>query len=424
MLDLFGEDLIKEYTVSEISKEIKKLLEGKFQYIKVVGEITNYKKSSLGHIYLSLKDENSMISVVLFRQYASHLNFNLEDGMRVVVSGKITIYPQRSTYQLMAENIKVSGKGELIKIIEKRKVKLQSEGLFDVSRKKPIPEFIEKAGIITSSTGAGIHDIYSRLDDRLPIDIALYHATVQGVKASKEIIKGIRYFNNLPKKQQPNVIIITRGGGSMEDLMCFNDEELVREVFKSSIPTISAVGHEIDYTLIDYVSDLRLPTPTSVAEVIAKSKYELRNNLNFVFDKINTILKAKISSVDKIFLYFDEKIKSFIFLLNNKKESLEVLDKIFLNNLKNFVQMKYNFYQEKIEGVNFKSFYQKINSVEKDLDLLSKNLELYDYKKILTKGYSVVKKDGKFIKDVSSLKVGELITIELSNGEKLVKVIK
>jgi len=423
MLDLFEDTLIKEYSVSEITKNIKKLLEEKFQYIKVRGEISNYKKSSLGHIYFSLKDEDSMISVVVFRQYADHLKFKLEDGIKVAVSGKITIYKQRSTYQLIAEEVKISGEGELLKLIEKRKIKLEKEGLFDVARKKPIPEFIEKVGIITSATGAGIHDILSRLEDRMPIDITLYSAIVQGQNAPKEIIKGIRYFNALSKKFQPDVIVITRGGGSIEDLMCFNDEELVREVAKSKIPIISAVGHEIDYTLIDYVADLRLPTPTAVAEVIAKPKCELLNKVDNIFEKITKILKNRYDSFEEVFYKFDKKLKSHFFFIQENKKSLELLDKVFLINLKSFLQTRFFFYKDKINRINFGNFYRNIKDLENKLKLFSKQLEFFNYKNVLAKGYTVLKKNGKFIRELKMVETDAEYILEFSDGEKRIRIL-
>jgi exodeoxyribonuclease VII large subunit len=423
MLDLFENIIIKEYSVSEITQNIKKLLEGELQYIKVHGEISDYKKSPQGHIYFFLKDENAMIAIVFFKQYADYLKFKLENGIKITVSGKITIYQQRSTYQLIAEEIKVNGEGELLKLIEKRKIKLEKEGLFDISRKKSIPEFIEKVGIITSPTGAAIYDIKSRLTAKIPINIFLYPACVQGITAPKEIIKGIRYFNKLSKKNRPDVIVITRGGGSIEDLMCFNDEELVRIVAKSKIPIISAVGHEIDYTLIDYVSDLRLPTPTSVAEIISKSKYEILNKIDSVFEKITKLVNDQFDSFNETFSKLNEKIKSHILYIVEKENAFALLDKLFIGNLKNFWQTKYLAYVERIDKINFEKVYQNIEILENNLDWLSKKLELYNYKNVLAKGYAVLKKNGIFIKDFNSIQTNEEYTLEFEYGSKKIKIL-
>ena len=212
-------EIIKEYTVSEIVKDLKNTIEGKYFYIKLKGEITGFKKHPSGHLYFSLKDDSAMINVVMFKSYAEFCNIDLQDGLEVILSGKLTIYKERSNYQLLAETAQINGVGTLLKIIEERKKNLEKEGLFDIERKKSVPKLPKNIGLITAESGAAIHDILSRLENRTPISIFLYSVLMQGKNSPKEIIKAINYFNSLPNNEQPQVLVITRGGGSVEDLM-------------------------------------------------------------------------------------------------------------------------------------------------------------------------------------------------------------
>ncbi len=279
-------DLTKEYSVSEVVDKIQFLIEKNFYYVKVIGEISGIRKSSNGHIYFNLKDARSLIGVVVFKTNIGSLV--LEEGMKIKLFGKLSIYRDRSSYQIISEKIEVQGEGTLLKIFEERLAKLRRAGLFALEHKRPIPEKIKFIGIITAKNGAAIKDIEVRLRERKPIEVVLFPALVQGMEAPREIIKGINYFNALSKK--PDVIVITRGGGSIEDLMCFNDEELAYAIYDSQLPIISAVGHEIDYTIADYVADKRLPTPTSVAEFIVKSKTQLIQEIDNLLLRIRHIV--------------------------------------------------------------------------------------------------------------------------------------
>ena len=342
-------DLIKEYSVSQIVKNIQTILEKEFFYIKIKGEISGLKKHTSGHYYFSLKDEKSMINAVMFRQYTEYCNIDLVDGLEVVACGKLTIYKERSNYQILVETIVVSGEGTLLKLIQERKEKLVKEGLFDTERKKPIPKYPKSMGLITAETGAALQDILSRLENRTPIKIYLYSSLMQGKDAPSEIIHGIKYFNNLDEK--PDVLVISRGGGSIEDLMAFNDENLVREVANSKIPTISAVGHEIDWTLIDYASDLRLPTPTSVAEYLTISKEQAFERLNYLIEKL---IKNKFSKI---------------------LEQQEKLDNIFANYLKKrFIKYKNNYFKVKFYKAKFYNIFHIYHSYYKILTGLSQYL--------------------------------------------------
>ena len=359
-------DLIPQYTVSELVNSIKTVLEGAFYYIKLTGEISSFKLSTSGHIYFNLKDENALINVVMFKN-SQDKNILLEDGLNVLIYGRLTIYKDRSNYQIIAEKVEINEKGSLIKIIEERKKKLEAEGLFDSKYKKQITTPPKSVGIITAKNGAAIKDIEVRLKDRLLIDnIILYPSLVQGQEADKSIIKGIKYFNEIEKV---DVIVITRGGGSAEDLMCFNSELLAREVFNSEIPIISAVGHEIDWTIIDYVADLRLSTPTAVAEYLTPLKSVLNERLDFIFKKIITV-------VSRIYNIFEKNI--------------DVLWRQIIYTVKqNFLDKKYRY------------------------KLVSLKLESFNRDKILKLGYAVVRKNSKIINCNTEIVDEDIIEIEL-----------
>ncbi|HSQ98019.1 MAG TPA: exodeoxyribonuclease VII large subunit [Rickettsiales bacterium] len=358
-------DLIKEYTVSEIVQGIKNILEKEYFYIKIKGEISGYKKHPSGHCYFSLKDENSIINAVMFKQFADYCNFELVDGLEVIVSGRLTIYKERSNYQILVEMIQVSGEGTLLKLIQERKERLTKEGLFDVERKKLIPKFPKTVGLITAESGAALQDILSRLKNRTPISLRLYSVLMQGKDAPKEIIEAIKYFN----KNRPDVIVITRGGGSVEDLMAFNDEELVRCVATSQVPIISAVGHEVDWTLIDYASDLRLPTPTSVAEYLTISKEQAFLNLHNLTKRLFVALinqnERKSNILEEIFRkLLNKKVNTFEkhnFLLKTVDIKLKNIFKINVERYKKRKFLLERIDINKIIFLKFKKFSDRVN---------------------------------------------------------------
>jgi exodeoxyribonuclease VII large subunit len=320
------------FSVAEFSRAMKLTVENAFGYVKISGEITGLKKATSGHLYFNLKEQNCLLNAVCFSGKAKNIIKNigteLGDGLQIIAHGQITIYEGRSNYQMIVENIEIAGIGAILEMIEKRKQKLASEGLFDQNFKKPIPYFPKIIGVITSETGAVIEDIKHRILDRCPLHLILYPSAVQGDKAPSEIIAGIKYFNNL-KINRPEVIIIARGGGSFEDLLAFNDENLVREVFKSEIPIISAVGHETDFTLIDLVADMRAPTPTASAEFITPVLGELKQNINNISKNIENYkevyFKNKLNELTNIFKNI---IKPEKYLENNKNNILNIFDKI------------------------------------------------------------------------------------------------
>jgi len=259
------------WSVSDISSAIAGTLIKTFGIVAVRGEIVNFSSSSLGHVYFGLKDESATIFAVCFAGIVRKININLENGMNVTIYGKLDCYESRSIYQIKVENIKFDGLGTMMLMLEERKNRLAKSGIFDQKHKNILPKLPQKIGIITSENGAVIHDILVKLEERFPVNVLIYNSLVQGHDAVRDIISGIDYFN----KNTVDIIIIARGGGSFEDLFCFNDEDLIKNIFACKIPIISAVGHEVDYTLCDFVADFRAPTPTSVAEMIVPKKHDI-----------------------------------------------------------------------------------------------------------------------------------------------------
>ncbi len=351
-------DLV-EYSVSEISFAIKKCVETTFNQVRVKGEIFGAKKADSGHWYLALKDANAVLSAVCWKGVASALNVKIEDGLEVVATGKITTFAGKSSYQLVIERLEIAGTGALLKLLEERKQQFLKEGLFDVAHKKPIPFLPEVIGVVTSASGAVIRDIIHRVRDRFPTRIIVWPTPVQGEGAADKIAAAIKGFNSLPLNNipRPDVLIVARGGGSLEDLWPFNEEIVVRAVYDSQIPIISAVGHETDTMLIDYASDKRAPTPTGAAEFAVPVKEELKTGLSVMesryFNAIYRMLKEYknqveglgrgIPNLEQIVLENQQKLDdrcerlkvSLVNYLNIKKQALSMvgLKPYLINNM-------------------------------------------------------------------------------------------
>ena len=269
---------VPEYTVSEVSAALKRTVEETFDRVRVRGEISGFKRAASGHLYMSLKDENAVIDAVCWRGATRALSVVPEDGLEIIATGRLTTYPGRSKYQIIIESIELAGEGALLKLLEERRKKLAAEGLFDSERKRPVPFLPDVIGVVTSPSGAVIRDIFRRLRDRFPRHVLVWPVLVQGNGAAEQIAAAIESFNRIPEDghvPRPDVIIVARGGGSIEDLWAFNEEVVVRAAANSAIPLISAVGHETDTTLIDFASDLRAPTPTAAAEMAVPVRADL-----------------------------------------------------------------------------------------------------------------------------------------------------
>ena len=427
------------YTVSRLNGSIKNILENSFGYIKVKGEISSLSQPSSGHIYFSLKDEKDVISAVCWKSNIPRLSFFPEEGKNVLIKGKISTYSKQSKVQILVNDIELEGEGDLLKLLEERKKKLLKEGIFDKSLKKSIPLIPNRIGVITSETGSVIKDIVHRISERYPLEIILYPVVVQGKNSAEQIINAIERFNIWYKKKdvEKNVstIIIARGGGSLEDLMPFNDENLVRSISKSIIPIISAIGHDTDWTLCDNVCDLRAPTPTAAAEFSVPVKtdliYKLKEKFNFltklILNKLETLdlkLEKKKSSIPNVseeiqhkfqeIDWIEEKLLSiFKRLIVEKKFELNSLSK---NINSEFIYSKIKELKKKNEkfleiiNLNMKN---KIDKEKTILDQKNLLLQSLSYKGILKRGFAVVRKKKQIIKKNIEIKENEDISIEL-----------
>ncbi len=427
----------KVFTVTELTKILKETISKKFpSLIKITGEITNWTLSSSGHIYFSLKDENSIIKSIIWR--TTNIKKDFKDGDKVVATGYLTIYEKQGTYQIIITEMKISGIGELYEKFLKLKEKLEKEGLFDKERKKKLPEYPLSIGIITSETGSVIHDIENILKRRAPyLKKYLFPALVQGEGSEKSIINGLKYFN---KKNNVDVIIIARGGGSFEDLFVFNDETLAREIAKSKIPVISAVGHETDFTICDFVSDLRAPTPSAAAEIVVKNIDDIFDFLSRSKKELKKELKNKIDQMKKDFLnlkknFFisslaplNKKKEKIGFLLEEMENSVERKIKIIKNRkeyLKNEI-LKSSPMLKILEKAKFVGMIKnnlnnviktRFERIKKEAEILRSNLNNLNPKEILKRGYSItLTEDGQMVKSVKDLTIDTNINVMIYDG--------
>lgn len=279
------------FSVSDASALLKGVVETAFPRIKIRGELSQITRATSGHIYMTIKDSGAAISVIIWR--GTPVPFKLDEGMEVIITGRFTTYPARSNYQIIVNEIEMAGVGAILKMLEERKRKLAAEGLFDASRKKPLPRLPQTIGVVTSPTGAAFQDIQNRLRERFPVRVLLYPATVQGATAAAEVAAGIEYFNRM---NNVDVIIVARGGGSLEDLLPFSEEVVVRAAAASHIPLISGVGHEPDWMLIDFAADFRAPTPTGAAETVVPTKLSLFQELDNLWHRLSSNFTTRLTN--------------------------------------------------------------------------------------------------------------------------------
>ena len=293
----------KHFTVSELTEQIRTCLEGSFSYVCVEGELSNCRLASSGHLYFSLKDFNAKIDAVMFRNKLKSLTFEPKDGMLLRVRGALSVYAPRGTYSIVCEEMEIAGAGEILAILEKRKQKLAAQGLFDAERKKPLPRFPAVVGVVSSPTGAAVRDILNILARRAAgIKVIILPAPVQGDEAASLIAARIRQANHW---RIADVLIVGRGGGSLEDLLSFSDEEVVRAVAESKIPVVSAVGHEIDWALCDYAADLRAPTPSAAAELVSESRAAITDTIKSMKENFKNVIQTRIERARLLLKPFD-----------------------------------------------------------------------------------------------------------------------
>ena len=385
----------KYINITDLNNYIKSRIDSDSFLNKVYlkGEISNFKNHTRGHLYFTLKDDYSRLSAVMFYNNATTLNFKPEDGMNVLVEGRISSYPAQGTYQIYVEKMEMDGLGNLYIEYEKLKKKLSEAGLFDESHKKPIPKYPKKIGIITASTGAAVRDIISTIKRRYPIcETILFPTLVQGDGAKENIVRQIKKAN----EYDLDVIICGRGGGSIEDLWAFNEEIVAQAIYESKIPIISAVGHEPDFTIADYVADLRAPTPTGAAEMAVPTIMEINNMLNQYVIRLNKNIKNTVNN-------------NFIKLRSLKNNYV----------LKNPLAL-YETKEQKLD--NYINLLNKI--IDKELKekehryaIALNTLKLVNPLGILEKGYSIVQFEGKLVNDASNIKENDEIFIKLHKGE-------
>ncbi len=412
----------KYLTVGAINRYLKSRFDSdpNLQTIFVKGEISNFKKHTTGHLYFSIKDETSKINVIMFKNQANKLLFEPSDGAKVLITGRISIYEATGSYQIYANAMLEDGLGNLYLAFEKLKRKLANEGLFDEAHKKPIPKLPERIGVVTASTGAAIKDIISTIKRRFPLtEIYLFPALVQGDQAALDIASKIKQANNYPI----DVLIVGRGGGSLEDLWPFNEEIVARAIYDSNVPIISAVGHEVDFTISDFVADMRAPTPTGAAEMAVPNIHDVLNNLEQFKIRLSESIYKKINFSR---LYLDSLTNSYVIknpmmMFEQKQQKIDILTeklqsviayqidsaKTHLNNLKKSYIL-----------VNPQNIY--LNQQKELLNIIAK-MELLNPLKVLKRGYTITYKDNNIVNSINEVNINDKLNIHFSDGE--VKVI-
>jgi len=384
----------KILSVTEITRKIRIYLEETFPQVWIQGEISNCRRHTSGHLYFTLKDETAQISALMWQSNLETLLFAPEDGMKVIVRGAITVYPPKGNYQIDVDKMQPVGIGELQLAFEKLKQKLAAEGLFDPRRRKPIPVYPENIGIITSESGAALHDMKSVLERRFPsIGVVVLPVRVQGPGAAQEIAQAIVDMNRYGRV---DVIIVGRGGGSLEDLWAFNEEIVARAIHASRIPVVSAVGHEIDFTISDFVADLRAPTPSAAAELVVRDRAELLETLR------NMSYTMKQTLTDRVNGYF-ERVKSLVesYSFNRPKDYLREFAQT-LDEFERSLQLKFHHFVEL-------TFQKQLN--------FSQRLESVNPRGVLKRGYTMVRHKGTVVTSSKKLEVGERAVIEFHDGE-------
>ena len=383
------------FTVSQINRYLKNIIESEpfLRDIWIRGEISNFKAHYSGHLYLTLKDETSALRGVMFKSDAASLKIRPEDGMKVLARCRIGVYEATGSYQAYIREMTADGQGDLHVAFMQLKEKLQAEGLFAEENKKPIPRMPGKIGVVTSATGAAVQDICNILSRRYPLgELIIYPSLVQGQEAPGDIIKGIKFFN---EACPVDVMIVGRGGGSIEDLWAFNDEGVARAVFASRVPVISAVGHETDFTICDFVADLRAPTPSAAAELAAVPVAEIKGNVAYFDQRLRTLMGELIAK-------------------NRLKVEALGAEKT-LQRLKNSFDDKRTRLDETYERL-FSLVKRKAEGLGNQLEVLVARLDGSSPLKIMSKGYCALLKDGKAVKTTESLKVGDSTTIVMTDG--------
>ncbi len=428
------------FSVYEVTLHLKQVIESQIEEMYVSGEISNFVHHSSGHMYFNLKDANATMRCTFFKGQNYGLRFRPQDGMQVVCFGKLTVFEKGGSYNLNVKNMSLSGTGNLALQFEQLKQKLLKEGLFENNRKRPLPRHPQRIGIVTSPTAAALQDIRNILERRYPVEVLVYPALVQGNEAPAAIRAGIRYFNGM---KNVDLILITRGGGSQEDLFCFNDEALAREIAASELPIVSAVGHEIDFTIADFVADLRAPTPSAAAELIVPDKKDILSHLESMRRRMRLAMDNRINrsttlvhqSQMSLFRYHPEKVlqsyqqrfdlasmklqdihhvirqKRMIYE-NSRLRALSLMNRSLINKLHRNSQILTAL------GTRFDSvFHKRLDGLRKRSEDLELILHQQSPKVILQRGYAIVQKEDRLVSSIKDIKLNDKLKISLKDGD-------
>ncbi|MEL7430439.1 MAG: exodeoxyribonuclease VII large subunit [Pseudomonadota bacterium] len=455
---------LQDYSVSEISSALKKTVEDRFGHVRVRGEITGFRgPHSSGHCYFALKDERARIEAVIWKGNYNRLQHKPEEGLEVVASGKLTTYPGSSKYQIVIDNLEPAGAGALMALLEERKKKLSAEGLFAPERKQLLPYMPKRIGVVTSPTGSVIRDILHRIADRFPLHVLVWPVRVQGETSGAEVANGIVGFNAMPEETRPDIIIVARGGGSIEDLWGFNDEAVVRAAANSGIPLVSAVGHETDWTLIDYAADVRAPTPTGAAEMAVPVRAELDATVSSYQARLSAALRrrldqskselraaarglstpdtllelprrrldeasgrlgrgldvttrAKRAAYEKVAVRLSSRGLSAAMERNRERlsNSIRRVHSACRNNL----ALKQNRFHE-IDRRAPAAFSMPVQKARQRFDQAGRLLKTFDYETVLQRGFAIVRDaDGGLVSKAASVSAGDMLTLQFSDGEQ------
>lgn len=433
------------FSVSEVTLHLRQVIETQIEALYIVGEISNFVRHSSGHLYFNLKDDNAVIRCAFFRNQNYGLSFQPQNGDQVVCFGKISVFEKSGQYQLLIQNMFPYGKGALQQRFEQLKLKLKTEGLFDDAHKKPLPKYPETIGIITSPTGAALQDILNILERRYPCKVIVFPSLMQGDGSPEQVIRGLNYFN---AENSVALIIIARGGGSQEDLFCFNDESLARAIYASELPVVSAIGHEIDFTIADFVADLRAPTPSAAAELVVPKVSDVELHLDKTIQGIHAFMTYKLNksqnnlhrSILRIMQYnpervlqsfqqrFDESMVRFTHfsdLVFKLKENLKHKQLLFQSEMisksRSIIQSKLH----KLEMSEIRLSYEtktRLKDLSHKLNIADTRLDEQSPMVILKRGFSFVRKQGKVIRSVKSIAVNDKLELVLSDGSAQVAV--
>ncbi len=436
-------DNMPEQTVSELANALKKTVEETYSFVRVRGELGRVVFAKSGHLYFDIKDEGATLNTVMWKGNAGRLPFRPEEGLEVVAEGRLSTYPGRSNYQLIADKMRPAGLGALMQLLEERKKKLAAEGLFALERKKPIPFLPAVIGVVTSPTGAVIRDILHRVRDRFPVHVLIWPALVQGEKAAAEVEAGIRGFNALKVGgaiPRPDVIIVARGGGSIEDLWPFNEERVVRAAADSEIPLISAVGHETDTTLIDFASDKRAPTPTGAAEMALPVRTELIQQVHTLGGRLTRRVTGTLERRKLELRSAGARLPKLDALLQGPRQRLDMASQRFGGSLSRMVARKRGRFDQASGGLRPAALRREIAGKRTEVERLSARLQpalgrgvkrLRDalreqvrvldsvsYERVLGRGFALVTKDdGGLVRSAAGVADGDALKLRFADGE-------